>query len=290
MRQLWIGLGLAVIVIMAGAALAREPGRAAGLGFPVDRSGRIYSLDGNDPVGISIYSANQAFLVNERPYATIVGSRTGLGEVHTLALDPAGNIYVSQGGSIVVFPANQSAGAHDEAPSAFIVGANTNVLQPMGMAFDRSAHLYVADEEYQGILVFGARANGNVAPIATIAGSHTGFTYPRGVALDADGNVYVSQFNPDSYENGGAEILEFAAGASGNATPIATLAGATTQLQTPGRISVDAKGDIHVVNDDHANVVLVFAPLHAGSSESAPIATIGGSNVWLDALTSIAIR
>jgi sugar lactone lactonase YvrE len=221
MKKLWMALGLAVIVVTAGITLAREPGRAVKLGFPVDRNGRIYMLDGNDPIGIDVYSANRTLVPNERPYATIAGSRTGLGETHTLALDPAGNIYVSQAGSILAFPANPSAGAHDEAPSAFIVGAKTNVLQPRGMAFDRSARLYVADEEYQGVLIFGPHANGNVAPIATIAGSHTGITYPQGVKLDADGNIYVSQLKPGGTESAGAEILEFAAGTSGNATPIA---------------------------------------------------------------------
>jgi DNA-binding beta-propeller fold protein YncE len=290
MRTLWICLSLAVIAITAGVALAGAPGTAARLGFPVDRSGRLYLLDSNDPVGISVYSATRNVFVNQRPYATIVGSRTGLGETHALALDPAGNIYVSQGGSIVAFPPNPSAGPHDEAPSAFIVGANTRVGEPMGMAFDRSARLYVADAEYQGILVFGAHANGNVAPIATIAGSHTGLTYPQGVALDTAGNIYVSQFKPDDHENTGAEILEFAAGASGNATPIAKLAGTTTQLQAPGRISIDTNGDIYVFNDDHARAILVFAPLHAGSAESAPIASIGSPNIWLDTPTRVAIH
>jgi len=287
MRNPLIALGLAVVVITAGAALADEPGIPAGLGFPVDQSGRIYRFDGNAPAGISIYRTNRAFLADERPYATIAGGRTGLGETHALALDPAGNIYASQGGSIVVFPAHPSAGPHDEAPSAFIVGANTRVFEPMGMAFDRSAHLYVADEEYRGILVFGEHANGNVAPIATIAGSRTGFTYPQGVALDADGNIYVSQFDPEDPENAGAEILEFAAGASGNVTPIAKLVGADTQLRAPGRITIDTNGDISVFSNDPANAGLLFAPLHAGSSDTAPIASIGKTNMWLRALTRI---
>ena len=290
MRNLWIALGLAVIMITAGAALAGEPEIAARPGFPVDQSGRIYMFDGNASVGISIYSTIRTFLAKERPYATIAGSRTGLGETHALALDPAGNIYVSQGGSIEVFPAHPNAGPHDEAPSAFIVGANTGIVEPMGMAFDRSAHLYVADEVYQGILVFGDHANGNIAPIASIAGSHTGFTYPQCVALDADGNIYVSQFYPAGPESDGAEILEFAAGASGNVTPIAKLAGATTQLQAPGRITIDTNGDIYVFSNDPANAGLVFAPLHAGRSDAAPIASIGKTNMWLGALTWVAIH
>jgi hypothetical protein len=270
MRKLWISLGLAVIAITTGLALTRDPGSADRLVLPVDHSGRIYSLESSDASGISVYGANRGARPNGQPYATIVGSRTGLGQTHTLALDPADNIYVGQAGSIVAFPANPSAGPHDEAPSAFIVGADTDILQPMGMAFDRSARLYVADEEYQGILIFAAHANGDVAPLATIAGSNTGLTYPQGVTLDAGGNIYVSQFNPDTQDNAGAEILEFAAGASGNVTPIAKLAGAKTQLRTPGRITVDPNGEIAVVNDDRANAVLVFAPLHAGNSDTSP--------------------
>jgi hypothetical protein len=279
MKHLWIALGLAVTMMTACAALAGEPG-ALRPGFPVDKNGKIYLLEGNDPVEISIYGTSRTCRADERPYATIVGSRTGLGETHALALDPEGNIYVSQGGSIEVFPAHPSAGQHDQAPSAFIVGANTGVSEPMGMAFDRSTHLYVADEGYQGILVFGAHANGNLAPIATIAGPRTGFTYPQGVALDADGNIYVSQFDPDAPEDDGSEILEFAAGASGNVMPIAKLVGASTRLHEPGRVVIDpSDGEIYVFSNDPAKAGLVFAPLHAGSSNAAPIASIGKTNV-----------
>ena len=65
MRNLWIALGLAVIMITAGAALAGEPAIAARPGFPVDQSGRIYMFDGNASVGISIYSTIRTFLAKE---------------------------------------------------------------------------------------------------------------------------------------------------------------------------------------------------------------------------------
>jgi len=63
--------------------------------------------------------------------------------------------------------------------------------------------------------------------MATIAGVNTGL-FPTGIALDGAGNIYVA--------NQGS-ITVYAAGASGNATPIATIAGVNTGLNVPVRLA-----------------------------------------------------
>src|SRR6266702_2438782 len=74
---------------------------------------------------------------------------------------------------------------------------------------------------------------------------------------------------------GGNTITVYAAGASGNATPTATIAGGNTGLNVPVGIALDGAGNIYVTNLN-ANSITVYA---AGASGNAtPTATIAGHN------------
>src|SRR5437762_12073590 len=60
-----------------------------------------------------------------------------------------------------------------------------------------------------------------------------------------------------------ASISIYASGASGDATPTATIAGSNTGLSTPQGIAVDAAGTIYVANDfigGPARRITVYAP------------------------------
>src|SRR5438552_844775 len=116
-------------------------------------------------------------------------------------------------------------------------------------------------------------ANGDAAPIATIRGSNTGLNFPLGIALDGAGNIYVANF-------GASNILIFAAGASGNVTPIATIAVASP-CTTYG-VALDGAGNLYVTNFS-CNNVLIFA---AGSGNATLIA---GGNTGLTAPAGIAL-
>ena len=77
-------------------------------------------------------------------------------------------------------------------------------------------------------------------------------------------------------------ITVYAAGASGNATPVATIAGGNTGLNTPTGIALDGAGNIYVANElgFSSNSITVYA---AGASGNAtPTATISGSNTGLN--------
>ena len=75
----------------------------------------------------------------------------------------------------------------------------------------------------------------------------------------------------------GNNILIFAAGASGNATPTATIAGDNTGLASPVGIALDGAGNIYVTS---GNSIMVYA---AGASGNAtPTATIAGGNTGLN--------
>jgi len=73
-------------------------------------------------------------------------------------------------------------------------------------------------------------------------------------------------------------ITVYAPGASGNATPTATIGGGSTGLVNPVGIAVDGAGNIYVANSAK-NTVTVYA---AGASGNAtPTATIAGGNTGL---------
>src|SRR5438309_1060940 len=85
---------------------------------------------------------------------------------------------------------------------------------------------------------------------------------------------------------GGNTITVYAAGASGNATPTATIAGGNTGLSGPIGIDLDGAGNIYVINVA-ANSITVYA---AGVSGNAtPTATIAGGNTGLNGPRGIAV-
>ncbi|HYK82116.1 MAG TPA: NHL repeat-containing protein [Gemmatimonadales bacterium] len=160
-------------------------------------------------------------------------------------------------------------------PTLTITGSNTGLNDPHGIARDGTGNLYVANMATSTITVYAPGLSGNVAPIRTIAGNNTGLSAPQGIALDAAGNLYVSNLFGGSLGN----ILVFAAGASGNVAPKATIAGTSTGLWFPTGIALDAAGRIYVANEDnnsgYTESITVYAP--GASGNATPTATIAGN-------------
>lgn len=156
------------------------------VGVAVDASGTIYVVNEElNGFGITVYPSGSNG--NVAPSRIIAGSRTELYEPDGIAADSKGNIFVTDASadSINVF----SASAHGNVrPSRRIVGSKTGLAVPHGIAVDASGKIYVTGDFYpagyvSAILVFGAKATGNVAPIQTIYGSSTGLSGPWGIAV-----------------------------------------------------------------------------------------------------------
>lgn len=94
------------------------------------------------------------------------------------------------------------------------------------------------------ILQFSATASGSVSPTATISGpTNTAF---NALATDGAGNIYASYYGPK--DAGG--VVEYAAGATGTATPIRRLSGdATTGVTAVDGLATSAAGEIFVGED-----------------------------------------
>ncbi|HWG75152.1 MAG TPA: putative Ig domain-containing protein [Acidimicrobiales bacterium] len=123
-------------------------------------------------------------------------------------------------------------------------------------------------------------ATGNVAPSNTITGANTQLGAVNGVAVDPAGDIFVASFKI----TGDTGVFEFAPGATANATPIAFLQGAATNLNGPQGIAIDASGaHLFVVNSNNA-VTEYALPLTPGptADNAAPIATISGAATGLN--------
>ncbi|MGB8909036.1 MAG: NHL repeat-containing protein [Candidatus Cybelea sp.] len=138
--------------------------------------------------------------------------------------------------------------------------------------------LYVANPGSSSVAVFGTGSTGNVAPIQMISGSNTGLNLSAGVAVDASGNMYVANQTGGPSRHGSVTV--YAAGSTGNVTPIQTISGSKTALASPLGIALDpANGDIYVANAS-GDSVTIYAP--GANGNIAPIGTIAGANTELN--------
>jgi hypothetical protein len=141
----------------------------------------------------------------------------------------------------------------------------------------------------QNIFQFPTTATGSVSPTQSLKGP-AGVTF-NGLAVDTTGILYVGGTITSSSPSNGAEILIYAPGASGNATPSRTIVGPSTGLGGFGMSSVyglalDTSGNMYV-----SSFVNVGGILYPGVSifpatangDVAPTKVIAGSATTLNA-------
>jgi hypothetical protein len=144
--------------------------------------------------------------------------------------DAAGTIFAdsSLNESIQEFPAGTNGNA---TPSSTISGSNTGLGYPDDIIVGFNGELYVTSGfggPVNSLTVYAPGASGNATPIQDITGSNTDFGLPDDLAVDTSGNMYVT----DSEATVGPAVLEFASGATGNVSPIATITGQQRRLRS----------------------------------------------------------
>lgn len=256
-------------------------------GLAVDSAGNVYvgsapDNSGNGGIEILVYAPGANGTAT--PTRTISGAATGLevlgsNSINAIAVDGAGNIYVSAqttlsqtdlGISIFSSTANGNV-----APTRVIAGSATNIQFPGQIAVDSAGNIYVANSPLVGtaasILIFNSGANGNVPPTNVLEGSETTMNSIQGLAVDGAGNIYVAA-NGTNLAGGTPSILEFSAGSTGNVAPIRTISGPATTIVGLGNIAVDGAGSVYLLSSPG---VLKFAMNVMGNA--APTATISSA-------------
>ena len=173
----------------------------------------------NATVNANGYSTSAYFQYSTSPaftpiVATTIGS--GLSEPYSVAVDPAGNVYVSDTGASEV---------EEILPNLTVKTIGSGFSYQGGIAVDAAGDVFVADGVYNE--VEEVLRDGSMKTIGS------GFNNPSSVAVDSAGNVYVADY-------GSASVKEVLA----NGT-VVTLGTGYTSVSG---IAVDAAGDVFVTD------------------------------------------
>jgi hypothetical protein len=205
---------------------------------------------------------------------------------------------------------------------------------------DTAGDIFYLDSGSSVIDVFAANATGATAPIRMITGTNTASFDELGfLAVDGAGDVYVTNYNqsddpaapsvqtnpiratnnslldlwprdvsrsmayPHTDETDEpTEIIEFAAGASGNAMPLKRIGGSATNIVEPQAVAVDAASNLYYVDANGSFytpvgiplLLEVFSPSATGNVAPTASITSTGFTSWLNgptyAYSGVAIR
>jgi hypothetical protein len=205
----------------------------------VSKAGEIYVYDGT---GIAVFDATATGDADPVRYIQGVATSDGVeaqGKVwaNYMTVDDAGNLYVGSNRydwPIIVYGPKDTGPV---VPARAIGGSQTGMGSAcagyaiVGMAVNDAREIYVlyvcpstllSSNNPITLYKFNAGANGNVAPDKSLRlqGPH----FATGLALDSSGNIYV---------NTGDAVLEYVAGASGDAVASNTLTSSMLSRMAP---------------------------------------------------------
>ena len=224
----------------------------------LDATGRTYVANSSGNT-VTEYPVGATGDVN--PVATI----TGVSSPRALALDSRGDLFVgTTAGPIYEYAPGASGAA---TPIATIGGQNN----PEGLGFDASGNLYVSEQVTNSINEY-ALSSGAATLTNTIVGPDTGLASPQSLVVDPTGHLTVANA-------AGGSVTIYAPGATGDASPVATL---TNGLQNP--TGVDRGTDLTVfVGDAGFNAIVEYGP-----GDAFPSASISGPDTGLGVPISVA--
>ena len=177
------------------------------------------------------------------------GSAARFSNPNGLAVDTAGNVYVSDSGSAGVRRITPAGVVTTLPPTA------DSYWSPAGVAVDTGGNVYVSD--------YNNRTISRIAPDGVITvlarGPIFGFLCPQGLALDGAGNLYIA----DPYES--SIVTMTTAGAGAHAYAGLTLQPGSAdgtydaQFRNPVAVAADSLGNVYVA-DRGNNMIRKIAP------------------------------
>lgn len=264
-----------VVTTIAGSATASGSADGTGAaasfsaptGISVDAAGNLYVTDAGSFVVRKIAAGGVVTTIAGSVNA--VGSADGTGSAARfaaplgLASDSAGTSYVADRDNFSIRRVTASGvvstlgGAPTVQGSADGTGAGATFNVPAGVAVDAALNVYVVDQANSTI-----RRISVGGPVTTIAGSvgtpgsadgsgaAARFATPAGIAIDAAGTLYVADTGNHTIRKvtaaGVVTTLAGTAGVSGAADGT----GAAASFRSPSALTVDASGNVYVVDDN----------------------------------------
>jgi sugar lactone lactonase YvrE len=264
-----------VVTTLAG--LAGSPGIADGTGstarfhqpsgVAVDSAGNIYVADTLNDTIRKVTPGGVVTTLAGMPGSQ--GSTNGTGSAarfywpQGVAVDDAGNVFVSDGGNNTIRKVTPGgvvttlAGLAGTQGSADGTGSAARFSHPVGVAVDSAGSVYVADESNDTIRK--VTPGGMVTTLAGLAGSlgsadGTGsaaqFWDPVGVAVDSGGNVYVTDSANNTIRKvmpGG--VVTTLAGCASCSSGNADGAGSDARFFHPYGVAVDSAANLYVADE-----------------------------------------
>jgi hypothetical protein len=216
------------------------------------------------------------------PLRKITGSKTHIIDPWRGVISDDGRLWVvnqlkpEKPGDVLEFSSSANGDVH---PST-IVGCLGN-MDGGTIGLDPQGFVYVAGTNSEVDIY--APVTGCASPVSKIIGPHTLLNGPF-ISVDATGNVYSANFWSNS-------VTVYAAGSTGDVSPIRDISGPKTHLDRPSAVGIDANGDIFVLNlsdpSPFKDNVLVFGP--GATGDVAPIREIRGSSTRLVHSASLAV-
>ena len=269
-------------------------------GIAVDASGNVYIAGDASDNAFMITDPGGANVVTEIIDASGDGSGNALGGTIGIAVDAAGNVYVTGDNTGNAFKITDPGGANvvTEIIDSSGDGAGNPLLTPQFIAVDDlSGNVYLTGAGSNN--AFGITPGGTVFEIIDASGDGSGNTLsePIGIAVDALGDVYVTGLGSENAfqitDPGGANAITEIIDASGD--------GSGNTLSEPIGIAVDASGDAYVTGLGSDNAFRIEDPggantiteiidasgdgLGNGLAGGAGIG-VDGSDVWVGGLLS----
>jgi uncharacterized protein (TIGR03437 family) len=229
-------------VITTGSQTLSDPYQLA-----LDGAGNIYvgNYLGSNVIKIPAGGGSAAIVSLGTPASIPVDNITGV------ALDGAGNLFIGdhQNSRILVVTPGGVVSVLN------ITGLSPSLGLPTALAFDAAANLYIADftngriVEVSSLMVNGSTSTGMGSVINTGSYSFTGGTL-TGLAVDLQGTVYAAARTQNN-----SSIVKVTV--AGVASLLAIPSNITPPISDPQGVSVDAMGNIYIVDATNLRIVRV---------------------------------
>jgi sugar lactone lactonase YvrE len=211
--------------------------------YPGLRMGAVVLQDNSTPPNvlatafISGTGSGPLLLFDNRSWTPQMGA--GLSNPQGVAVDGAGNVYITDTGNNRVVDVSAGSGTQTT------IGTGFNA--PQGVAVDGAGNVYIADTGNNQVVE--VRAGGGTQ--TTIG---TGFNGPRGVAVDGAGNIYVA-------DTGNNQIVIIPAGGGSQTTFCGgpNSSSACQALNGPAGVAVDGAGNVYIADTGNSQVLLMAA-------------------------------